>query len=385
MAAFLFIFLALYASMNFYLFRKVYIAFPGHKMLLLILGGAGVSLPILGRLLDRHGAAWLARICGGVGYTWMVWVFWFLLLGLIFDIWNLGARVAVRRFPGALGWTVPARSLVIALGIVIAGLTILAVWEASRIRIVRVDVDAPQLEGDAPLRIAVISDLHLSLTLRGRRLDQVVRLVEQTQPDMFVSLGDMVDASFEQMRPLAEHLARVRPPMGKYAILGNHEFYSGLDNSLPFLETAGFTLLRGESVSAGRNLRVAGVDDITAARWGMKENADDGLALAGAREGEFVLFLKHRPEIGRRAEGRFHLILCGHTHGGQIFPFWQLAVRQFYPTPTGLHRAGENAWLYLSRGTGTWGPRMRLFAPPEVTLVTLRPGNGASVAARMAE
>ena len=130
-------------------------------------------------------------------------------------------------------------------------------------------------------------------------------------------------------------------------------------------------MLRGGSVVVAGRLRLAGVDDPAGARTGDRHNTDEAAALSAEGPRLATILLKHRPDVSKAVLGRFDLQLSGHTHGGQIFPFWQF-VRLFYPLRPGLHRLENGAALYVSRGAGTWGPPMRVLSPPEVTLITLK-------------
>jgi predicted MPP superfamily phosphohydrolase len=159
--------------------------------------------------------------------------------------------------------------------------------------------------------------------------------------------------------------------LGAYAVTGNHEYYAGLEHSLRFLRNAGFTVLRGEAARAG-GIILVGVDDPTAMSSGQSTILDTGKALASVSANNFVVLLKHQPVVD--SDTKFDLQLSGHTHGGQIFPFVYL-TRLRYRVHTGLTELADGRLLYVSRGVGTWGPPIRLFAPPEITLITIAGAN----------
>jgi hypothetical protein len=186
-----------------------------------------------------------------------------------------------------------------------------------------------------------------------------------------VSTGDLVDGRMPSTELIATKLHALKAPLGKFAVTGNHEFYMGLQNSERFIEKAGFQLLRNRSVNAGKHLSITGIDDPTgAAAIGPSETE----LLAANAPTRFSLLLKHRPALAHANQTRFDLQLSGHTHKGQIFPF-NLLIALRYPIHCGLHQLkGPNpAHLYVSRGTGTWGPPIRLLAPPEITVIDLIP------------
>ncbi|MBU1694068.1 MAG: metallophosphoesterase, partial [Verrucomicrobia bacterium] len=219
-------------------------------------------------------------------------------------------------------------------------------------------------------RIVQISDLHLTAHRGASLVPRVLDAVQSLAPDILVSTGDLVDSPFEAVRGYAVALRGLSPPGGRFAVLGNHEYYTGLKQALAFHEAAGFTLLRGDLIEAAPGLWLAGVDD-PAGSYTRQPHFEDERALAAARPADgFVLLLKHQPLVSREAGAWFDLQLSGHTHGGQLFPFgWFL--KPIYPWCRGLHKLAPGRWLYVNRGAGTWGPPMRLLARPEITLIIL--------------
>jgi predicted MPP superfamily phosphohydrolase len=223
------------------------------------------------------------------------------------------------------------------------------------------------------LTIAQISDVHLGPMVGERRLNRIIRLVRSAEPDLVVCTGDLVDAQKDSLDHLAEMLAELKPPLGKFAVTGNHEFYAGISQSERFLEAAGFILLRNQRHSLDDILTIVGMDDPVSRRRkqdnGVSQQKETAL-LANPNSEKFTLLLKHRPELEIESLGNFDLQLSGHTHGGQIFPF-NLITRLYYPKQNGLYRLDKGSLLYVSRGTGTWGPPMRFPFPPHVTLIEL--------------
>jgi predicted MPP superfamily phosphohydrolase len=162
----------------------------------------------------------------------------------------------------------------------------------------------------------------------------------------------------------------INPRFGKYAITGNHEFYAGLEQSIWFTEQAGFTMLRGERVDIQNILTIAGVDDPQANSFGLYRGGTEKEVLADLPDNRFVLLLKHRPLIDESSRGLFDLQLSGHVHRGQIFPF-SIITGLYYETQSGLAQLSDGSSLYVSRGSGTWGPPIRFLSPPEVTVIDL--------------
>jgi predicted MPP superfamily phosphohydrolase len=203
----------------------------------------------------------------------------------------------------------------------------------------------------------------------------VIEQLRALQPDLILTTGDMVDGEVAPYRELATAFATLQPRYGKFAVTGNHEFYAGHDRSLRFTKGAGFTVLRGTGVDVGGMIFVAGVDDEAGHRYGLFAGDREKELLSQVPVDRFALLLKHRPHVDRTGGRLFDLQLSGHTHGGQIFPF-SLIIKMIYPLDAGLLKLKDGAYLYVSRGAGTWGPPIRFFAPPEITIIDLVHGKG---------
>jgi predicted MPP superfamily phosphohydrolase len=252
------------------------------------------------------------------------------------------------------------------------GITVYGAFEAYHLRIEKITLTTTKLPAKAKsVRIAQISDLHLGLMYYPGRLDAVLSAVDALKPDLLVSTGDLVDGRTPSTEWLTTKLHALKAPIGKFAVTGNHEFYMGLENSERFIEKAGFRLLRNQSVNVGKYISITGVDDPSGPEIFGPSEAE---LLAANSPKRFCLLLKHRPVLVRANRTRFDLQLSGHTHKGQIFPF-NLLIALSYPMHCGLHQLEGNnpAYLYISRGTGTWGPPIRLLAPPEITVIDLVP------------
>lgn len=258
-------------------------------------------------------------------------------------------------------------------------LSVYAVIDAQNIRVnrytVATDKLAPEATRQGRLRIAVLTDIHVSNFIGPRMLAQIVKLVEGEHPDMLVVVGDLVDSDVSMDTISPEILASVKAPLGKFAVTGNHEAYHGLDLSIQFIERADLTLLRNQMVEAG-GIMVAGIDDISVVqRYG---GVYDPAPMLKEYEGDkFVLLLKHRPTGMHEAKGLFDLQLSGHTHGGQLWPGKYIVKHLHDNLPQGLSsfmgKNGKISQIIISNGTGYWGPPMRLFTPPEIIILDLVP------------
>lgn len=359
---------ALYGALQWYVVAQVRaalaLAWPATAALA-VWAAVMTAMPVMLRAWERrhrHRTVWLGA---WVAYTWMGAAFLYFWVSLAVQAALLLVRPAGHEPGWGHGGFWPALGLT-------ACVTLYGIVSARRLRVERVSIPTSKLSpGSTAVRIAVISDLHLGALVGRRRLGAVLNRIRTIDPDMLVSAGDLLDGQADDLDDMAAMLAEYRPSGGKYAVTGNHEYFFGLGQALVFHDKAGFRMLRGDAVQAGAGITLAGVDDPTGMRLGQRAYLDERRLLDRCPSDRFTILLKHQPRIDRRAAGRFDLQISGHVHKGQIFPFG-LIVRLFYPRGTGLSQPFPGGRLYVSRGTGTWGPPMRVGAAPEITLIEVR-------------
>lgn len=358
-----------------YFFWRFYVSFPGLGRKRWIVGAVLLALAS-GRFVAR-GSRWLGLEDVGE-MAWMttavmlVLLFWFLSLGLLVHLWNGLAWLVGCAVKKVRRWQLRPRPAFILSMILIACATVWGWFEAQWIGVRHVTIEVVELPaGRTHLRVALVSDLHVGSPRSRQRLDEAIRLLVELEPDLLVSTGDMVDARFEKVGHMAELFKQVDPPLGKFAILGNHDFYAGLSDTMAFHKAAGFVVLRQESAVPVPGVRLVGVDDPAARRRGHPGKVDEMPVLKKTPSGDLVILLKHRPVIDPDALPFIDVQLSGHIHGGQVYPFsfFTWAAYGFRP---GRHVLTDRATLYVTPGTGTWGPPLRVGNPPEVTLIQLR-------------
>ena len=245
----------------------------------------------------------------------------------------------------------------------------------------RVDIPveglAPELDG---LRIVQISDLHVGPTMRLAYVQRVVDMTKKLAPDLIALTGDMVDGSVPRLAPQVAPLGALASGDRAFFVLGNHDYYSGAAPWTAHFEGMGFRVLRNAHVTIERGaarLVIGGVIDYAARMSDPEARPRPDLTTDGQAQPAFRLLLAHNPKIAPLAEqAGFDLQLSGHTHAGQFFP-WTYVVRLVHkPHGAGLSRRGR-LWVYVSAGTGTWGPPVRLGTRPELTLLRLVAANGS--------
>ncbi|MFN3480508.1 MAG: metallophosphoesterase [Thermodesulfovibrionales bacterium] len=249
-------------------------------------------------------------------------------------------------------------------------ITLYGYFEARDVRIERQVVRTPKIT--ERIRIVQISDVHIGLIIRGERVKKIVDLVNRERPDIVISTGDLVDGQINSLRGISDLLSEIRPSYGKFAITGNHEFYAGLKQAMEFTERSGFRVLRGDSITVADRINIAGVDDPAGKAYGLYIDVPERDLLSRLPREKFTILLKHRPVIGKGSAGLFDLQLSGHTHKGQFFPL-SIITWLYYPVHAGRMNITDNSYLYVSRGTGTWGPPIRFLSPPEITVIDLIP------------
>lgn len=225
--------------------------------------------------------------------------------------------------------------------------------------------------------IVQMSDIHFGPLLRARFLERLVDVANAQKPDAIVITGDMVDAPASRLARELVAMTKLRARHGVFFATGNHEYYSDAEEWLAWLRGASVKALVNERVSlgdAGASFDLAGVPDAQGGLFLPDHAVDYAKALAGRDPERELVLLAHRPSqvVGAAARfpGTVGLQLSGHTHGGQMWPFGAL-VRMAEPYLAGLHRHDDRTQIYVSRGTGFWGPPVRVLSPPEVTRIVL--------------
>ncbi|MDY6989479.1 MAG: metallophosphoesterase [Thermodesulfobacteriota bacterium] len=318
----------------------------------------------LGRVVGHRHTGTLAAAVELVGMNWMAMLFLTFVCVLAMDLVTGFGFLRPRLAPTLRGWALVAGAV----------LSVIALVQGLRPPVVqsyevRLSGLPRQMEGRV---IVAMSDLHIGSLLGGRWLAARVAQVQAERPDMVVLLGDQFEGHGPAQAELLPVLRGLTAPLGVWAVSGNHEFHGRGNTSLSLLQEAGIEVLRDRWAEVRPGLILAGVDDLTTRRRVGQQGDPFFQALEGRPPGVTIL-LSHRPRWADTAAGAgVGLMLCGHTHGGQIWPF-NYVVRQSYSLLAGRYEVGAMT-VIVSRGAGTWGPRMRLWQPGEILRLTLRGG-----------
>jgi predicted MPP superfamily phosphohydrolase len=332
--------------------------------------------PLIIHLYSRRGSLAISRLLAFPSYLWIAFVFFFLIASFSIELYNFSvtfiASLLHKDFSSIL--FTPFLSFFIPFSLS-AILTTYGYFEAKDLRTERITIKSHKLpESVRKLTIAQVTDFHLGIVVRGKMLEKVIKTIEQIDPDIIVSTGDLLDGEINHVDELAERLKKLRVRLGKYAITGNHEFFAGIGYSLRFIEKAGFTILRNRGLNLENVINIAGIDDplVEDKYFGDTPTGDsEKNILSNLPRENFTLLLKHRPDIDVETLGLYDLQLSGHTHNGQMFPAGLVIKLFFYPHYTGFTELFRGSALYVSRGTGTTLCPVRFLSPPEITVVDI--------------
>jgi hypothetical protein len=371
MLLFVLTFLGVYTAMHALVFWGFHPLLKGHPALptlTWIWMGLMILSPVLVRFLDRNGWETAARGMAWVGFSWMGLLFLAFSVFAVLGCWELLVFIVRKVMPSLPPLSLHGGVSALIVLFVVLGTVFYGFQEAADIRVEKVCLTSAKLPADFDvLKIAQVSDMHLGLIHREEVLAPVIAQIRELEPDILVATGDIVDAQISHLKELSDLWCTLNPPLGKFAVTGNHEYYAGLNQALDFLKQSGFDVLRNRTQAVGQHIVLAGVDDPARGH-----RVDELPVLNAIDKGRFVVLLKHRPRFNEKAAGLFDLQLSGHSHRGQIFPFNFLTALE-YPMQDGLYPLPGGAHLYASRGTGTWGPPIRVGSPPEITFFEIGP------------
>lgn len=331
----------------------------------------GVLMPVA-MIISRVAPRNVASPVAWVAFTWM---------GVLFLLFFTLLPMELVRFVGhrtfavdlerreALGRMLAGAAGVVSLIMGGAGMA----SALGQVALQKVTVPLARLRKGKSYTLVQLTDVHIGPTLGKSFLEGVVATANAQDADVIVITGDLVDGTVAQLGELVAPLRDLRAKHGVFFVTGNHEYYSGADEWLAFLTGMGIRVLRNERVAidGADGFDLAGVDDTSAHQFGAGHGQDVAKAMTGRDPSRAVVLLAHQPKAMPDAvKHGVDLQLSGHTHGGQIWP-WGYAVRLDQPHVKGLSKDGDTH-IYVSRGTGFWGPPMRVGAPAEVTRIEIQ-------------
>ena len=322
----------------------------------------------------------LGEVIGYGSFVWMGLILFLVPALSIIDLLRVARRLQLQGRDRVVD---PQRRLAMARGVAVAttlgavgagGASLKTALDGPVVR--DVDVPLPGLPaGLDGFRIVQVSDIHVGPTIGRAYVQSMVDEVNALRPDLVAITGDLVDGTVDRLTDDTAPLADLKSTHGAFFVTGNHEYYSGAEAWVAEVGRLGVRVLRNERVvvqHGATDFDVLGVDDWRAAGMAPGHGHDLDKACEGRDQQRFSLLLAHQPKvIDEAAEQNLDLVLCGHTHGGQIWPANYL-VKLVNPYVYGLHQHTPRTWIYVHAGTGYWGPPMRLKIRSEIVRLTLR-------------
>jgi predicted MPP superfamily phosphohydrolase len=344
--------ITIFATAHIYMWWRLFLPLPAPwwQLATAVIAILAPTFPLtlrIGRRLPRQQARpWLL-----LGYLWFGFAtYWLLGAGAS----HIAVALGVDTRSAAIA------SLAVSTSVVLGGL--LHVARGPLVRRVRVTLARLPV---ASYTIAHLTDVHIGPLIGREFADKLVRRVNALEPDLIVITGDLIDGRLSELAPHIEPLRKLRARDGVYAVTGNHEYYWDATAWLDHIRSLGIRVLRNEHVTVADTFQLAGVDDSSAGE-------DVPRAVAGRDPRLPVVLLAHHPRtIARAMNAGVDLQLSGHTHGGQLLPLGWLA-RLWDPKVAGLAKFGTT-WLYVSEGTGFWGPPLRVGTSCEIAAITVVP------------
>jgi len=380
--------LCLLGSIHYYLWRRL-VRDPGWRAPWKTAGSialTALALSVVSSMILGRGHGQMRKAFAWPGYVWLGAMFLFFIALAGTDLLRLLAALA-RRASGSAP-PPPERRLFLARGLAATVTSLVAVASAFAVRAARrgppvrpLTIRLDRLPGALHgFSIVQLTDLHVGPTIGRPFVEDVVARTNALAPDLVAITGDLVDGRVADLAEAVAPLAQLRAPHGVFFVTGNHEYFSGAEAWVNELTRIGIRVLRNERVTIGNgaaSFDLAGVDDPSAVHYGGLPSRDAiARALSGRDPARELILLAHQPRSVLDAEPfGVGLQLSGHTHGGQLWPFGLLVALQ-QPFVAGLHRH-RSAQIYVSRGTGYWGPPMRLAEPSEITHVRLESAQAA--------
>ena len=368
--------LIVFLALNVYLFVRGWQAIPDRKALHTVYSVVFVfsSLSIFVAIFaGRFLPAWMGFVFEHVGGYWMILFVYMIALTLLGDLLRL-ANHLFQLFPASITANMPMARLLYFFGVlaVLVLISLIGFFRFTHPQVKELNIHSNRITNrPGELTIIMASDLHLGNVIRKGRLVKWVNLINSQNPDIIILDGDVFDHSYVavESQNMDAELRRLHAKLGVFAVPGNHDYYTGIDKVISYLQKSGITVLRDSTVVVNNSLLIIGRDDVT-----NKNRKSLASLLEGKNEGLPRLVLDHQPHsLDESVKNQVDLHLSGHTHNGQIFPF-DIIVSRIYELGYGYRKSG-NTNLYVSSGIGLWAAPIRLGTQSEIVKIYLKSGN----------
>ncbi len=332
-----------------------------------------IVLLFLGRYLDKNYQYTFSYWSILLGLLWLGFSVYLFISTLLIDLYNTLVKLS-KRYLGIN--PLPRPSSIVALSIALFlsfTLSAYSYYETLNPKVIKISLYTDKLpQQKESIKIMHISDIHLGPVMGMDKIRFVKKVWEQEKPDIIVDTGDLVDGNLRGKTYLAHELSEMNAPLGKFAVLGNHDYFRDWQYSIVFMQKAGYKVLRNEVVDVGP-IKIVGIDDDTCkvVKACIGSN-DEYEILSKIERDKFILLIKHQPKVQTRSYDLFDLMLSGHTHGGVYLPIGKLILTKLFVADAGFKRLGNNSYIFVSKGIGTGGPPMRFLSPPDIGIIEIR-------------
>jgi uncharacterized protein len=329
----------------------------------------------VGRFLEQYLPPIWAEILIWIGSFWLGAMVYLFISVVVLDLLRL-AHHFFHLFPGAVtGNYAQAKYLTLIIIVTLVGALLAAGHLNSRFpRVRHLDLEIAKSAGSIThMNIVMASDLHMGVIINRSRVDRIVNMINSLKPDLVLFPGDMVDEDIYPLvkRNVGESINRIESRYGTYAVTGNHEYIGGVEASSAYLIDHGVFMLRDKSVKIADSFYIVGREDLAARRFAGYERKDLAEIMAGIDTSLPVIVMDHQPyQLQEAVDNGVDLLLSGHTHRGQLWPFNHV-VNAIFELAWGYRRISDTH-IYVSNGVGTWGPPVRIGNRPEIVQINLR-------------
>lgn len=364
--------LALYGSINFYLFKRSWQALPQnslvHTVFIILFIICSLSFFVAMAIGNRLPFA-MTTVLENIGAYWAIGLLYFILAAVFFDLMRLSNHF-LKFYPD---WVYAHYQQVklIAFASVMGLFVIFSLIGNYRFRHPATrEIDLNLSKGDGPsgkLTLVMASDVHLGSIIRKNRLKKYVELINRQEPDVVLFAGDLIDHSIRPVehQRMDEDLRLLKARYGVYGIFGNHEYYGNVPKAIDFYKRAGINLLRDSAVAIDNRFILIGREDISQHR---RKPLD--IILSGSKLNLPKILLEHNPaRMDDARKNHIDLQLSGHTHNGQIFPL-NYIVKGMYELAYGFRKSGDTSY-YVSSGLGLWAAPVRIGTQSEIVKVNI--------------
>jgi len=375
---FITVFFILYGLINLYIFRRGWQCLPKDPLVkkVYIFGFLFVALSFFaGRLLENVSVCLASEILIWIGSFWFGFMAYLFLSVVCVDILRFSNSI-FHYFPSFVQTHYFQVKQITALAVLLMVTMLMAIGYINarnpKIRKMEFEI-SKHASTQTSLTIALVTDIHMGTLIKNSRLNDMLEMIKEIDPDIVLLAGDIVD---EDLSPVIENnmgemLRRIPSRLGTYAVTGNHEYIGGVEEACAYLSDHGITFLRDSAVKIDDGFYLLGREDRSISGFTRQKRKPLKQLLEGVDLSYPLILLDHQPfRLKEAAQNGVDLVLCGHTHHGQLWPF-NFITELVYEVSWGYKKV-QNTHVYVSCGYGTWGPPVRIGSTPEVVQITLR-------------